>query len=74
MAFGVGRTSCIGKYLAYQEMSLVLARVICLYDIRIEPFKMMTAETIFSGRPYPTLDRFVSIRDGPMVFRSKKSR
>ena len=35
--FGLGRTSCIGKYLAYQEMSLVIARMIWLFDMRIQP-------------------------------------
>lgn len=35
-AFGWGRTSCIGKYLAYQEISLIAARTLWLYDMRLE--------------------------------------
>ena len=70
--FGVGRTSCAGKYLAYQEMSLVLARAVWLYDMRIEPSKTMMPKSISSGKQFPTLDRFVSTHDGPMVqFRSR---
>ena len=34
--FGVGRTSCVGQYLAYQEMSLILARLVWQFDMRIQ--------------------------------------
>jgi cytochrome P450 len=33
-AFGLGARGCIGKNLAYMELSLVLARMLWLYDIR----------------------------------------
>ncbi|KAF2445212.1 cytochrome P450 [Karstenula rhodostoma CBS 690.94] len=36
-AFGVGRTSCFGKYLAYREVQLVVARTLWLFDMRLEP-------------------------------------
>ncbi|KAL9617096.1 MAG: hypothetical protein Q9160_008086 [Pyrenula sp. 1 TL-2023] len=62
--FGVGRTSCIGQYLAYQEMSLVLARVLWLFDIRMDPVLMPSSKL---DRQFPTLDRFVSTHNGPMV-------
>jgi cytochrome P450 len=36
-AFGVGITSCIGKYLAYREIALLAARTIWLFDMRLAP-------------------------------------
>ena len=35
MPFSIGRMSCIGKYLAYQEIPLIIARVVWQYDMRI---------------------------------------
>jgi cytochrome P450 len=51
-AFGVGRASGIGKHLAYQEMSLVLARVVWLYDMRTPPssVRKLTNTTVRGGR------------------------
>ena len=66
-AFGVGRTSCIGKHLAYQEMSLVLARVVWLYNMRVAPSSKAANRTASTAKQFPTLDRFVSSHDGPMV-------
>ena len=76
--FGIGRTSCIGKYLAYQEISLVLARMIWLYDMRSSP-----GSSTGEGRPdlgvgrgrkneFQLQDRFVSMHEGPLVqFKSR---
>ncbi|CAI6332829.1 unnamed protein product [Periconia digitata] len=72
-AFGAGRTSCIGKYLAYQEIPLVVARTLWLYDFRVEP-----GSTLGEGRTstevgrqrkdeFQTLDRFVSTHQGPVL-------
>ena len=76
--FGVGRTSCVGKHLAYQEIKLVLARMIWLYDMRLQPGSTLGVAKVASDRPSPeaveyrTLDRFVSMHDGPMVqFRAR---
>lgn len=63
-SFGVGRTSCIGQYLAYQEISIVIGRVLWLYDIRLDPNANSTKK---HNKQFPTLDRFVSTHDGPMV-------
>jgi cytochrome P450 len=66
-AFGVGRTSCIGKYLAYQEISLVVARTIWLFDLRLEPGSTLGEgrKELGPGRQRPnefqTLGRFVSM-------------
>ena len=77
--FGVGRTSCIGKYLAYQEMSLVLARMVWLYDMRIQPGTTAGEGNAKMGwgrtrkNEFQLLDRFVSMHSGPMVeFRSRR--
>ena len=71
--FGFGRTSCIGRYLAYQEMSLILARMIWLYEMRVQPGSTVGEgnERLGRGRErkneFQTFDRFVSMHDGPMV-------
>jgi len=76
--FGVGRTSCVGKYLAYQEMAIVLGRMIWLYDMRLEPGTNLGEgnETLGDGRKkrneFQTYEKFVSSHDGPMVqFKSR---
>ncbi|RAH66282.1 benzoate 4-monooxygenase cytochrome-like protein P450 [Aspergillus aculeatinus CBS 121060] len=35
--FGAGGTSCVGRYLAYQEIGIILARLLWLLDIRLAP-------------------------------------
>lgn len=79
-AFGVGRTSCIGKYLAYQEISLIIARTLWLYDVRKEPGSRLGEGSVNQGpgrkrkNEFQTLDRFVSMHDGPMVqFRHREN-
>jgi len=72
-AFGVGRTSCIGKYLAYQEVALVVARTVWLFDMRLEPGSTLGEgrKGLSAGRQRPkefqTWDRFVSMHEGPML-------
>lgn len=72
-AFGVGRTSCVGRSLAYQEMSIIIARIVWLYEIRLQP-----GSTVGGGRPglgryrerkeeFQTWDGFFSTHDGPLV-------
>ncbi|KAL6714745.1 hypothetical protein ACLMJK_008170 [Lecanora helva] len=76
--FGVGRASCIGKYLAYQEMSLTLTYMIWMYDMRLEPGSTAGEGNakLEPGRQrkneFQTLDRFIMMHDGPMVeFKSR---
>ncbi|PTB64759.1 cytochrome P450 [Trichoderma citrinoviride] len=71
--FGAGRSSCIGKYLAYQEMSIVLARMLWLFDIRLDPSSNL-GEGVgddLEGRgcrnEFQLYDRFVSSQKGPML-------
>lgn len=71
--FGVGRTSCVGKNLAYQEMGCTLSRMIWLYDMCLQ-------NGVGDSKEYPLLevdrggnvefqfyDRFVSVHEGPLV-------
>lgn len=71
--FGAGRGSCIGKYLAYQEMSIVLARLIWTFDIRLDPTNNLGegTGTAKEGREckeeFQLFDRFVSSQMGPVL-------
>ncbi len=71
--FGGGRSSCIGKYLAYQEMSIILARMLWYFDIRLDPSSTLGegSGTGTEGRErkeeFQLQDRFVSMQEGPMV-------
>ncbi|KAL8788329.1 MAG: hypothetical protein Q9213_001726 [Squamulea squamosa] len=74
-AFGVGRTSCIGKHLAYQEMKLVLARLLWLHEMQmaddVRNSTVTKAPNCMSDKQdlveFCTLDRFVSEHHGPWV-------
>jgi cytochrome P450 len=75
--FGVGRGSCIGKHLAYQEISYIIARLLWEFDVRSAPVYMATQE---NGSPltwredeFRTKDRFVSSQEGPILqFRHRR--
>lgn len=71
--FSVGPRGCIGKGMAYMEMSITLARAVWLFDFQLQP-----GSTLGEGkegneygrhRPseYQMTDIFVSKKDGPMV-------
>ena len=72
-AFGVGRTSCIGKRLAYQEMSIILARIMWLFDMRLQSGSSLgegnpsLGESRSSKNEFQTWDGFFSSHQGPMV-------
>ena len=72
-AFGVGRTSCVGKYLAYQEMSLVIARLVWLYDMRLQDGSTAGEGRLGLGQgrhrrnEFQLADRFVGTHEGPMA-------
>ncbi len=77
-AFGVGRTSCVGKYLAYQEMGIILARMVWLFDMRLQPGSMLgeghegLGEGRLRKREFQLYDKFVSTHKGPLVqFRTR---
>ena len=71
--FGYGRTSCVGKNLAYQELALTLARLVWNYEWRLQP-----GSSLGEGRKgmgwgrekngeFQLWDKFVSVSEGPMV-------
>lgn len=71
--FGVGRTSCVGKYLAYQEISIALARMLWLFDMRLQPGSTLgeghwdMGEGRTRKAEFQLYDKFVSTHEGPMV-------
>jgi cytochrome P450 len=71
--FSVGPRACIGKGLAYTELTIALARVLWLYEMRLAP-----GTRVGEGRKgeewgrqregeYQLRDSFTSLKDGPMV-------
>jgi cytochrome P450 len=77
--FSVGPRGCIGKGLAYVEMSTTLARMLYLYDLRKSP-GLDPGEgnpSMEWGRQrvgeYQLIDQFTSLKDGPLVeFRKRQ--
>ena len=57
--FSVGPRGCIGKGVAYLELSIALARVLWLYDLRL-----VGGQT---GGEYTVKDCFVAEKSGPVV-------
>jgi len=71
--FSVGPRGCIGKGLAYVELSVALARVLFAFDMRLTP-----GTSVGEGRPdlevgrrrtmeFQLKDTFTSLKDGPVV-------
>jgi cytochrome P450 len=69
--FGVGRGSCIGKHLAYQEMSYIIARLLWQFDVRVAPEEKArdVDKSGLSWRKgeFRSRDRFVSSQEGPIL-------
>jgi hypothetical protein len=71
--FSSGRSSCVGKYLAYQEMTIIVARMVWLFVMRLDPEAEL--ENPYKGvyvdkerhTEFPTFDGFVATHNGPMV-------
>lgn len=70
-AFSVGRAGCIGKTLAYQEMSLIIARVVWLYEMRLRGNAGEGCTSLGKDRErkseFQTWEGFVSTHKGPMI-------
>lgn len=71
--FSIGPRGCIGKGMAYAELSITLARVLWTYDMRLSP-----DVRVGEGHPeaefgrqrvgeFQLRDTFTSINDGPVV-------
>jgi cytochrome P450 len=76
--FSIGPRGCIGKGLAYVELSVTIARVLYLYDLRQAPGTTLGAgrQDLEVGRNRPTeyqiMDVFASKKDGPILqFRAR---
>lgn len=76
--FSIGPRGCIGKGLAYVEMTVTIARVLYLYDLRLAPGTTLGAgaKDLEVGRTrateYQIQDVFASKKDGPMLqFRAR---
>lgn len=72
-AFSMGSRGCPGKYLAWIEMSIVVAKLVYLFDMRQDPNNLLGGGGPGKGRGrgnvdlYQTYDVFVSLHDGPMI-------
>lgn len=78
-SFSAGSRGCIGKNLAWMEMSLVLAKLIFNFEFRRDPNNNLGGGDAINGRPgrrdpdqYQTYDIFISSRDGPVVQLKKR--
>lgn len=76
--FSIGPRGCIGKGLAYVELSVTIARVLYLFDVRLAPGTSLGAgsKDLEQGRTRPSeyqiQDVFASKKDGPIVqFRAR---
>jgi cytochrome P450 len=72
--FSIGPRGCIGKGLAYVEMSITLARVLFLYDLRkavgvVDPGEGKEGAEWGRHRvgEFQLIDTFTSMKNGPMV-------
>jgi cytochrome P450 len=77
--FGAGRSSCIGKHMAYQEVSYIIARLLWQFDMRMDASNPVGegTGTGVEGRErkdeFQLFCRFVSEQQGPMLqFRRRK--
>lgn len=77
--FSIGLRGCIGKGLAYVELTVTIARVLFLYDLRLAPGMTLGegGRDLEVGREraneYQIEDRFASMKDGPVLqFRTRK--
>jgi cytochrome P450 len=72
--FSIGPRACIGKGMAYLELSVALARMVWLFDMRLKPGSRVGEggwEGAEYGRhragEYQLMDKFTSWMDGPLV-------
>lgn len=79
--FGLGLRGCVGKSMAYKEISIVIARLVWLYEMRLSPGRSEGEGNpeagVQSGRhrvgEYQCRDMFVLKAKGPIVeFRLRK--
>ena len=78
--FSVGPRACVGRGLAYVELTVALARLLAEFDLRVAPGTHVgeAAADVEGGRPgeveYRLKDTFTSVKDGPMLqFRRREA-
>ncbi|CZT14739.1 probable cytochrome P450 67 [Ramularia collo-cygni] len=76
--FSVGPRGCIGKSMAYAEMTTTLARIVHMYDMRLAPGSTAgEGKASFEygrhrSQEYQLKDCFTSMKEGPLVqFRAR---
>jgi cytochrome P450 len=71
--FSVGPRGCVGKGLAYVELSVTLARLLVAFDLRVAPGTHVgEAQGDLEGgsgsaAEYQLKDTFTSVKDGPVL-------
>ncbi|WPH01613.1 Hypothetical protein R9X50_00446100 [Acrodontium crateriforme] len=72
--FSIGPRGCIGKGMAYLELTTSLARAVFLYDMRLQPGSHLgegNPSSLEYGRQRPMefqlMDSFTSMKDGPLI-------
>ncbi|OCL05749.1 cytochrome P450 [Glonium stellatum] len=71
--FSIGPRGCIGKGLAYVELTLAIARVLYLFDLRLAPGTKAGEGSMDlelgrqRSQEYQLEDRFASKKDGPII-------
>ena len=70
--FSIGPRGCIGKGVAYLELSIALARVVHLYDLRLKRGEEEVGRGEDGG--YGLVDCFIAQKKGPVVeFKRRRS-
>jgi len=68
--FQIGPRGCVGKSLAYMELTLTVAKIVFQYDYEmVEDDRLSKVEKVWSGgeKVYKTTDQFTSYKTGPML-------
>lgn len=77
-AFSIGPRSCVGKRMAYIELTIVIAHVVWLFDMQLAPESLrsssaLSACEVSKDRDRRSVDKFVSKVQGPWVaFRQRQ--
>lgn len=70
--FSIGPRGCIGKGMAYHELTITLARLLWAFDLRLSAEKLPQRGLLVGRKPvvpeeYIQVDTFTSWKDGPLM-------
>lgn len=72
--FSIGPRACIARNMAYMELTLILGRIIYMYDMRISPGSTLggggAPKAVFGRHrkeEYQMLDWMTMVKDGPVI-------